>query len=119
MTTLVSTDFLQFEGGTVMFIPKHTRLAMFHGTPLQDTGAMRVGWDGANGGWPPPQRMGVAFGRTTGIVKVFNPDDQDIDFMPHLGRVARVTIYRLVSASKLPPQPLDGHVARGALYKPE
>jgi hypothetical protein len=110
-------DFLQFEGGVVAELDAGVRLSHFPGRPLQDNGAYRREWAGD---WPPPERMAIAVGGTTGYVSVFNPDDlpNDVD-LEVVSKVATVTIYRRVSASELPEDETLTHVMRGALYQPE
>ena len=71
-----------------------------------------VGWTGA---WPPPPRIWIATGRTTGIVAYIDPDDPGVpaDEFARLDQVAVVERYERLSYSELPEL---SHVQRGAEY---
>lgn len=88
-------DLLRFTGG---FIAKK----------------IEVGW---NGEWPPPLMMGVAVGKQTGIVKVFDPRMQPRSLMIQLSRCDTIDfdVFRRMSYSQMPPS--EG-IIRGASYRP-
>lgn len=93
-------DHLRFKGGVSELVP----------------GGVMVQWDGP---WPPPERMGVAVGRSTGMVTVFAPEDVDAVQMVEVHQVAHVTIYKRVTASILPDDFEHPNVFRGADYEKE
>lgn len=77
-----------------------------------------VGWTGP---WPPPERMALAVGGESGIVKVFDPAEIDAAAL-HSARALpsiSVCVYRLRNASQLPDDFDSKYVFRGAEYVPE
>jgi hypothetical protein len=83
---------------------------------IEGVGEVMVGWTGP---WPPPEKLGVAVGRSTGMVSVFEPDSlPDDTSMDEVERVARVIICKRVNASQLPDEFAHPNVFRGADYEP-
>lgn len=80
-----------------------------------DADGVMVGWAGP---WPPPSEMGVAVGKETGMVKVFEPATLALP-LDELLAVAHVTIYERESASVLPDDFESETLFRGAQYRPK
>lgn len=74
-----------------------------------------VGWDGP---WPPPDRMWIARGLQSGIVKVFDRAEIDADWLEQMQAASTILVgeFRLASASVLPDDFESEHVFRGADY---
>jgi hypothetical protein len=108
-------DFIRFEGGVVRALPRRDRIDQ-RMPPLLDDGSLVRLWSGP---WPPPERMGIAIGKTSGYISVYDPGELTEAQHSELPVVADVTIYRRESASQLPDDLDHEHVARGALYRPE
>lgn len=88
-------DMLRFLGGVVT---KH-----------------EAGWAGP---WPPPERMGVAVGRESGMCTVFEPTDEHLELLRQAPSID-VAVYQLRNASQLPDGFESEHLFRGAEYVPE
>lgn len=73
-----------------------------------------------NGPWPPPTTMGLAVGKESGIVSVFDPAELAQDVRAELDACETITvaIYELRNASALPDGLQLDHVFRGAEYVP-
>jgi hypothetical protein len=77
------------------------------------------GWTGP---WPPPERLGVAVGRDTGIVAYFEESalEEKGVALEELERLCSVTFYRRAEFSTLPDE-VDAleNVSRAARYVEE
>lgn len=77
-------------------------------------GTLEVGW---NGPWPPPERMTIAHGTDSGIIKVL-PEDYDPLLLEQVKSII-ITHYKLRNASILEKSDADGvNTMRGAEYVP-
>jgi hypothetical protein len=96
---VIQADVLRFVGGVVL--------------------VHEVGWRSPP--WPPPDRMGLAVGRLSGMVRVFDPDTIEGDVIAEVKdcETIAVCVYRLRNASQLPDDIDRTRVFRGAEYVPE
>jgi hypothetical protein len=75
-----------------------------------------AGWVGP---WPPPERFGLAIGRSTGYVTVFEPEEVVGENLEAVRGVADVTYFRRTAASEITDDDPEPFLMRGASYEPE
>lgn len=86
--------------------------------PRLESGRLEFGWTGP---WPPPERLALAIGRESGIVRVIERDDVDADLLRELEDAPTIDVvdFTLRNASSLPDEFESEHVFRGAEYVAE
>jgi hypothetical protein len=92
-------------------------MLLFRQAPEVSTGQRCYGWTGE---WPPPERMWIAIGRTTGMDAIFDPATADPTALNQVIATMDVVRYVRHSASELGEETREmSHLFRGAQYVPE
>ena len=80
------------------------------------------GWHDTEGSWPPPERLAIARGNTSGAEVVFDPDNRAPDAPPLelVERIASIYYFKRISFSQLTSDEADHpNLIRGAAYEEE
>lgn len=85
---------------------------------LPSGGTHEVGW---NGPWPPPDRLTLAIGQESGMVRVIDratSKPEDLEALDACETITQIECL-LANASTLPDDFHDAHIFRGAEYRVE